>query len=370
MESPEKLFQELEKSYSLYIDTNFYIDIIQFKADKKTIQVMLNNKQLISSKDEISFTVNGKPINYTTYIRDDLESWKHDIGYVIRGYTFEFEWEKDCQLEILKNSEPQEFHYTVCANLSRLPQCFKESNGFVFNHNDKAVTIKRKKLLNFAIREARFWVSAAKEYGLFKGLQCAKLRTQIRFMRRAGAKNKILITDRINAGRDNGEALYRHLQKKGVKDIAFLILKDSEEGKRLAKDGFNIIQPFSKKHFFYLFTCSKIASSSFDSFIANPFRKFVTKDKPSFLSNITIDLYFGMLDFKYIFLTHGATKNDMTKVFRKENKNFNFILASNEAEAEHLKTGNYNFSDNEVVLTGLPRYDHLESEKSNTKKEN
>ncbi|MDR2748965.1 MAG: CDP-glycerol glycerophosphotransferase family protein [Bifidobacteriaceae bacterium] len=343
------------------LDEEFYIDIIQFKSDKSTIQVFAHYKQLQSSKDKISFTINNETIKHKTYIREDLESTQFTKGYINRGYSFEFEWKDECDLQILKNDECQKINYSVCSKLSRLPQCFKEENGFVFNHNDTAITIKRKKLLNLTVREIRFWGSGIAEYGVFRGLQAMKLRTQIRIARKLFGYNKTLITDRINAGSDNGEALYRYLKDKNCKGLAYLILPDSDDGKRLKKEGFNIIEPFSKKHFFHFFTSSNIASSSFDALVTNPFKKYISKDKPSYLTNMNIDLYFGLLDYKYIFLTHGQTKNDMTKIFRKENKNFSFILTNNEKEAEHFTNANYNFRDKEIIPTGQPRFDYLKT---------
>ncbi|MDR3151887.1 MAG: CDP-glycerol glycerophosphotransferase family protein [Bifidobacteriaceae bacterium] len=358
---------------------NFYIDIIQFKSDNKTVQVFAHARQEKNKPDNIKFLVNGQEKKYHKYIRTDFELSKPEKGISHCGYSIEFTPEREsekkiCNFEIISNGKKQYLYYTLQSHLSRFPNNYKEQNGFTFNHNDYYITIKPKKFFPGLFREIKFLQGLTSEYKTKTVWQIAALRLKIRFWKKfykkliTKQKKKVLLfSDRLNLASDNAEALYRYTEKMNVKkksaNCKFLILPNSADGQRLLHERFSIIEPFSKKHFFYLFICDYNISSSFDSWVYNPFKKYVSKNIPSYFTNLNVSFYFGLLDFKYVFLGHGPTKNNMSGIFRKEVQNFSKILANSKQEAKEFQKNNYQFNDNEIMLTGLPRFDYLSDKK-------
>ncbi|MDR3127824.1 MAG: CDP-glycerol glycerophosphotransferase family protein [Bifidobacteriaceae bacterium] len=342
------------------VDKTFYVDIIQFKKDKKTIQVYIHNCQLKNKSDDIQFLVNQKVTKYKKYLRHDLQNNNDNTKTVFWGYYLEFTISNLINFSIIKNGKKLKIDYTYQSLLSRLPHCYKQQNGFVFNHNDYQITIKRQKKLNVLIREIRFLCNIKKEYTLKDTFICFIFRTAIRLYRTI-SQPVILLSDRLNHASDNGEALYKYLDKNSQRKLKlnFLIRKQSLEGQRLKNTGFKIIEPFSIKHFFKFFNCQKIISSSFDEWIYQPFGKYLNPAKPNFFTKMDVRLYFGLVNLEYIFLQHGTIKDDMSKSINKEKQNFYSFIASNNKEAKSLKDLDYHFFDNEIILTGQPRYDYL-----------
>jgi CDP-glycerol glycerophosphotransferase (TagB/SpsB family) len=70
------------------------------------------------------------------------------------------------------------------------------------------------------------------------------------------------------------------------------------------------------------------------------------------------DLY----GFKFVFLQHGIIRNDMSERGHKLKKNISLFITSTRREWDDVKSGSYGYNDDQVKLTGMPRYDSLENE--------
>ena len=60
-----------------------------------------------------------------------------------------------------------------------------------------------------------------------------------------------------------------------------------------------------------------------------------------------------------IFLQNGIIKDDISKYINKVSKNFCLIITSSNYEYKSIVNGKYGYNKNNVILTGLPRYDNL-----------
>jgi CDP-glycerol glycerophosphotransferase (TagB/SpsB family) len=165
-----------------------------------------------------------------------------------------------------------------------------------------------------------------------------------------------IISDRINKADDNGEAFYRYIKENPQKHIKtyFVINKNSEDYSRLKKLG-NIVDYNSNFYKLLFLMADKIVSAHADEFVNNRLlsMKYVYKD---ILHNQ-----------KFIFLQHGVIKDDLSDWLNKYNKNISMFVTASKNEYASIVNGEYYYTDNEIRLTGLPRYDYLEDKSDKNK---
>ena len=159
-----------------------------------------------------------------------------------------------------------------------------------------------------------------------------------------------LISDRYRNADDNGEALFEFLLKQEnlPVDIYFVLADDSVDYERLSQTGKVVIQD-SREHMLLHLTADCIISSQADEYIIDPVWR---KDD---LKYVYKDLYCRK---RYVFLQHGVIKDDLSSWLNRYNKNIDGFICSAYKEAQSIRDYNY-YYDEQVWLTGLPRYDRL-----------
>ncbi len=161
-----------------------------------------------------------------------------------------------------------------------------------------------------------------------------------------------LISDRVQNAGDNGEVLFKYLNKikregRGLENVRpiFAISRDAECIDRLKSEG-EVVFFEDKEYYFYFLCADKIISSSAGEFTGNPFgynRKYL------------VDLF----SFKYYYLQHGVACADLSGWLNRFSKNFEMIFASSERERESFLTAPYYYSPRQIVVTGQTRFDEL-----------
>ena len=156
-----------------------------------------------------------------------------------------------------------------------------------------------------------------------------------------------LINDRKDQALDNGEYLFRYLNILQPKNIVFffIIEKNCSDYKRL-KLFDNIIDLNSKQYINLFFKADKIISSS----SINLVNYVLGKD-----CKYMIDLYY----FDFIYLKNGIIKDDLSIYLNKITTNFDLIITSSIKEYKYFLNNKYGYNKNNIVLTGLPRFDNL-----------
>lgn len=163
-----------------------------------------------------------------------------------------------------------------------------------------------------------------------------------------------IVSDRIQYANDNGEAFFEYLMDKHKKDkqikYYFTIKKNTKDYNRLKnKYGKNIIEYDSFKYKILFLNSDKIISAHADGYVVNPFGK---------SKKYMRDLY----NFKYIFLQHGITKDDLSPWLNINNKTIDmFICAGTPEYNSIIKKYNYNFPKKVIQLTGFARFDKLKN---------
>ena len=166
-----------------------------------------------------------------------------------------------------------------------------------------------------------------------------------------------IINDDYRRAGDNGEYFFRFLKKKKHKyiKIYFAINGDCLDYQRLKEIG-NVLDLNSEKYINIYLKADKIITSTFNSWVYNPF-----KEDHKYIRDI--------LNFDIIFINNGIIKDDLSKYLNKFNIKFNLFVTSAKREYNSIISHKYSYDENNVILTGLPRYDELQTLKSCIKKE-
>ena len=168
------------------------------------------------------------------------------------------------------------------------------------------------------------------------------------FERKSRQKKKIwMISDRAYVANDNGEHFFRYMNKRfhiGIEAV-FNINRDCEDFERMKKYG-KVVCYDDDDYKIYFLLSDKIISSSASDYIFNPFG-----DDKKYLVDI--------INFDYVFLQHGITKDDISSWINRFNKNIRLMITAALPEYRSVIDGDYYIGEDRVVLTGMARYDEL-----------
>ncbi|MBP3326045.1 MAG: CDP-glycerol glycerophosphotransferase family protein [Coprococcus sp.] len=172
------------------------------------------------------------------------------------------------------------------------------------------------------------------------------------FEKKAELKKEIwLISDRPDVAGDNGEAFFRYVSSIKPKDVEyyFVIAEGTKDYEEMSKYG-NIIPFGSEQLKLYTLFADKLISSQAEDYILNPFEELY-------------DYIRDLLHYKFVFLQHGITKDDLSGWLNRYNKNISLFVTAAKAEYDSIVNGAYYYTDGQVQLTGFPRFDRLIAKK-------
>lgn len=154
-----------------------------------------------------------------------------------------------------------------------------------------------------------------------------------------------VLMDRDYTAGDNAEHLFRYLRKRR-RDVNawYVIRKDTEDYRRLRAEGYKRVVPYGSLLWKLLCLNAKfIVSSHADGFVYDPAE----------LRRV------GRPTWKFIFLQHGVTKDDLSRWLNS--KPIVLMITATKAEYASVAGDNspYLLSPREVVRTGFPRHDRL-----------
>ena len=157
-----------------------------------------------------------------------------------------------------------------------------------------------------------------------------------------------LVGDRGMAAGDSGEAFFRHLYQQhagDTRDAIFVLSRSSPDFNRMERYG-KVIDPGSFAYKLIFLTADKIISSHADVEVTNPFLR-------------QIDRYVGFYTFDFVFLQHGIIRNDLSSWLNRYEKNIALFVTSAQREYDSILEYPYYYTEKNVLLSGLPRYDLL-----------
>ncbi|MEN2767352.1 bifunctional glycosyltransferase/CDP-glycerol:glycerophosphate glycerophosphotransferase [Ornithinibacillus xuwenensis] len=228
------------------------------------------------------------------------------------------------------------------------PSYFFKDDLLITRNKKDSLIIKKNTLKNKFKHELRvFKYLFKKKNNVLK--KVAIIRMVAVFLSSLLKKNKIyLFMDRIDKADDNAEVLFEYANNvnDNVKKY-FIISNESKDVDRLKKSG-KVVKYGSYYHRLLLLLADKLISSHADEVVLNPFGK--------------IGKYYrDLFKYDFIFLQHGILQNDLSNWLNKYHKNIKVFVTSSELEKNAVVGDRYGYDENEVALTGLPRFDRLEN---------
>lgn len=160
-----------------------------------------------------------------------------------------------------------------------------------------------------------------------------------------------LISDRVNAANDNGEAFFRFINTLDDPSIEayFVIGRDSVDFERMREFG-NVVEYGSRQHLQLQLMADYIISSAGDEQVVNPWHQ--KNDEAEVMRDL-------LARPKFIFLQHGVTMNDLSSWLDRYNKNITGFICTAPREAQSILDYKYYYKPENVWLTGFPRHDRL-----------
>ena len=151
-----------------------------------------------------------------------------------------------------------------------------------------------------------------------------------------------IIMDRDTQADDNGEHFYRYMKISHPEQrCLFALRKNAPDWKRLAEDGFDLLEFGSKRHESELQTCSTIISSHADDYVHSYFKDNFFKSK------------------RFIFLQHGLTVHNLSTWLNGKPISL-LVAASTKEYHSFVDDGSpYEIAPDSVTLSGFPRHDAL-----------
>ena len=236
------------------------------------------------------------------------------------------------------------------AKLNELEESYYSENGYIVRRK-KNTLITKKSTKIFRLKCELKYLKC-----LFKMKEYEVIKYRIRYLLHSLNKRPIwLVSDRTHRANDNGMYLFKYIAKKEKKArVYFVIDKDSEDYQKMKKYG-KVIKYNSVKYKLYFLLASKIISSQANNWVINAF-----EDKREYLK----DLY----KFKFVFLQHGITKDNISKWINKFRKNIKLFVtaATDEYKSIIENEKDYIYTEKEVKLLGFPRFDNLTNNSQKT----
>lgn len=158
-------------------------------------------------------------------------------------------------------------------------------------------------------------------------------------------RNLWLVCERYNEARDNGYWFYKYmLENHPEQDCAYAIKKNSPDYEKVLALGGEIIEFGSLKHWVY-YLVAKINISS------------QKEGKPNAAVCYFLEIY-GLWKNKRVYLKHGIVHNDLKWHYYDVTKMWLYICTT-QREYDYCKE-TFGYSDSNMALTGLCRFDNLD----------
>lgn len=162
-----------------------------------------------------------------------------------------------------------------------------------------------------------------------------------------------VLIDREDQGEDSAEVLFRYLRRHQSDTNAwFVVRRGTSTWKRLRADGHRRVAAYGSLWWKVLMLRAEFLIS--------------VQANPAVTTPTALARYRRRMRWRFIFLQHGVIKDDVSRWLN--NKTFTMMLTSTHGEHQSIvgPDSRYVFSDLEIKLTGLPRFDALTEAEART----
>lgn len=318
----------------------FYAKIIFIKIVKNKLTI---NSRILTEKNEnikiiMRVKQSGEKIDEVRMV--PLFDSFYENNYELNQNKLSFEW---YYCDNQNNYYPISLDFEYYSPVSNyFKNSFYYCDKYKISCNYSSLFVDKYNYPNKYIDEIKFRIEILLKSP--KKLLLLFLRSFAIFIKKHKRKKILLFYDRIDRGDDNAEFLYNYFNndaKQNNVKTYFLIDKNHYKNYK------NTIKFFTFKEKLLFLVCDIKISSHAAHYTNFPFEKDI---------NIFRDILNSQ---KFIYLQHGVIKDDMAKWLNKYRRNIYSIIVSSEFEKQLLLDNKYLYNNNNIWLTGMPRYDYL-----------
>ena len=156
--------------------------------------------------------------------------------------------------------------------------------------------------------------------------------------------------DKLYKGGDNGEYFFHYAYDNDKsRKVYYVINKTANDYKRLKNHG-GILKYRSLRHYLNVLNAKTIFSTHANPYVYNGYAP-------------TIDPFFrNLLTFDVFCIQHGLSVNQIAKFQNRVYANTKLYFCASYFEIDNLKDPSYDYQDNQLLLTGIPRFDGLKND--------
>ncbi len=222
-------------------------------------------------------------------------------------------------------------------------------------HNGHHIHIMHKQPLRLFVRELTYLVSLLLKHRAFRA---TALRLLYWFTKPIlGPKNIWLFADKIYKAGDNAEYLYDYSLAQHDSAVKYYVLSDgSPDAQRFHDEGKRYVSYKSLKQRLVFLHASILV--------------FTHNNAPGFYRfGGGNDIYFrGLFNYDVMYLQHGLAVQHFPELYKKQVDDIKQFFIASRFEKDNLLSGDYGYTSEEIVSTGLARYDGLGGGKTKEKR--
>ena len=332
--------------------TNILVNTINEKDNKLYVDCTVD--ELVQKFDPVEVIVDGKKREYR---KTNIYAKRMIFGreyYNDETIQFVLDLDKDKSI-IFKTKSGIRLKLGFVGLHSKLYDRFGHSywnvNKKYIKYRKNTLTINNRNVFTTFINELLYWKNIYKKDKM-KGKHAIILRL-LYYLTLPKYKNRdIWITyDKIYKSGDCGEYFYRYAVKKH--EIYYVLSKKAKFYNKIKEETHNVL-PYGDRHTKLMFLHSKIVFAS-DSL--TPYFCGFSGEMANYCK--------GLFNYKVHCIQHGLTMQDISFRQNRLFDNISRYYIASKYERKNLLNKEYGYTDNQIIDTGIPRFDglHDKSEK-------
>jgi hypothetical protein len=242
------------------------------------------------------------------------------------------------------------------AKLMNTQAAYWRTNGFIFRFGSWHVSVSRATRMTVAIRELILWLAIVFSARL-GAPSIIGLRIAHGFAALTGRFRKPvwLFADKMITAGDNGEYLYNYARQQADGIRKFYVLDaQSHDAQRFASNGIPFVRFGSLRHKFLYLTADIVFLTHTVSSLNNGFPRGVEK------------FFRGLFNARVVFIQHGLSVQYLPRILNKAFDGIDHYCVASPIERQTLQTCDYGYRPEDVIDTGLARFDGLVNRQEKT----
>ena len=212
------------------------------------------------------------------------------------------------------------------------------------------LTVRRYSALRHACAELRFCILLLCRFS-FESFTAVVCRTMVMIGRCFKRRPLWLFSDRFNKADDNGRALFEYVNSLGKDkcaiDSVFAVESTSPDFRDMKRTG-RVVNAAGLAYKIKFLLSDFVISAYHTRAQRMPFSDVGVANMKPFCNNP-----------KFVYLRHGVSMNDVSKIVGRQFDNARIMISSAPREYQSVLADDYGYTEREVKLCGLARYDKL-----------